>query len=245
MSIIIPTLLAAADQIISLLVGLAVLVIWIIGQIAEARKQKPPLRPEPGQPPDRRARGDQADQLRSEVEEFLRQAAGKEREAAPPRRQAVVPPPAQARPPRKSSTVEVLIDDDPSALEVQMLEPPSRVSRGPAREAAVKNAPARSAREKPPDRPVHEIRERTFAERISHLGERVALADDQMSANVHAKFDHAVGRLSGAPIASAFQAPIAEIAPARQIADMLSSPTGVRQAIVLGEVLIRPEHRWD
>ena len=62
---LLPPLLAAAEQVISLIIGLGVLVVWVLGQISEARKQQrrgeradfDAPRERPGQP-------DQADQLR-------------------------------------------------------------------------------------------------------------------------------------------------------------------------------------
>jgi hypothetical protein len=89
-----------------------------------------------------------------------------------------------------------------------------------------------------------------FSERASHLGERVGKADDKMEARLQSKFDHQVGRLGGA--ASTDTAAEEEAAPETggpapspgNLAQWLRSPDSLRQAIVLSEILERPEHRW-
>jgi hypothetical protein len=94
---------------------------------------------------------------------------------------------------------------------------------------------------------------REFSERTSHLGEHVGMADDDMDAHLHQKFDHKLGRLGGAlksqvsdSDASAYEQPQAAPASsgATEIAKLLRTPQNVRNAIVLSEILTRPEHRW-
>lgn len=78
----------------------------------------------------------------------------------------------------------------------------------------------------------------------SRLGQEVALADDRMDARLHKAFDHNVGQLSSRQeTTDALPA-----ASARSLADdvrqALRSQTSVRNAVVLNEILQRPEHRW-
>jgi hypothetical protein len=74
----------------------------------------------------------------------------------------------------------------------------------------------------------------------------VKKADAQFDVQLHQKFDHELGSLAnrGEDSRPVSAASIAALSPAAQIAGMLSSPDGVRQAIVLNEILRRPEERW-
>ncbi|MFH1264779.1 MAG: hypothetical protein ABIK89_03585 [Planctomycetota bacterium] len=114
----------------------------------------------------------------------------------------------------------------------------------------------------PDDRSVADhVRQGLGTERFDHLrpeltGE-VALADDRMAEHVHDVFDHEVSRLAGTPGESA-SLPGAEEAgtpddrvtlipatAAAGLAAMLADPGSLRQAIVLNEILQRPEERWQ
>jgi hypothetical protein len=73
------------------------------------------------------------------------------------------------------------------------------------------------------------------------------LEDQQFDDQLKAKFDHTVGTLTGSDVAAAEKAAQeANMAamPAAQIAAMLATPDGVRQAIVVNEILRRPVDRW-
>jgi hypothetical protein len=95
-----------------------------------------------------------------------------------------------------------------------------------------------------------------FSRRTSQLGGEVAQADRQIDQRLHQKFDHAVSRLAGVP-GEAAVAPVAIAIPdlAASISDLpvtsptdlallLTNPDSLRQAIVLNEILHRPEERW-
>jgi hypothetical protein len=86
-----------------------------------------------------------------------------------------------------------------------------------------------------------------IAEQTSHLGQRIIEDDHQFDVQLNAKFDHTVGTLTGSAVTAAEQAAAAVAAsetPAAQIAAMLATPDGVRQAIVVNEILRRPTDRW-
>ena len=85
-----------------------------------------------------------------------------------------------------------------------------------------------------------------FREEVSHLGLRVKHADEQFDVQLQQKFDHDVGSLTESRSADAYEQKAASAAdsPAAQIAAMLTTPEGARQAIVLNEILRRPEEQW-
>jgi hypothetical protein len=95
-----------------------------------------------------------------------------------------------------------------------------------------------------------------FRRRAAELGEEVAQADEQVEQRLHARFDHEVSSLAGTPGESAGM-PTAEQPPepeyranelpsaaAAGLAAMLGDAVGIRQAIVINEILTRPEDRW-
>jgi hypothetical protein len=88
---------------------------------------------------------------------------------------------------------------------------------------------------------------RSISEQSARLGQRIIEEDHQFDVQLKAKFDHTVGTITGSSVAAAEQAAIAAAAsetPAAQIAALLANPDGVRQAIVLNEILRRPNERW-
>jgi hypothetical protein len=87
-------------------------------------------------------------------------------------------------------------------------------------------------------------RSKSIAQQVSHLGQRIVAEDQQFDVQLKAKFDHTVGTLAGTAVSSAELTPVERETPASQIAAMLASPEGVRQAIVLNEILQRPTDRW-
>jgi hypothetical protein len=87
-------------------------------------------------------------------------------------------------------------------------------------------------------------RANTIAQQASSLGKRIIADDQQFDQQLKAKFDHTVGTLASETAAEVALVPVAPATPAAQIAAMLSNPDGVRQAIVLNEVLTRPTDRW-
>jgi hypothetical protein len=97
---------------------------------------------------------------------------------------------------------------------------------------------------------------RQFDRSAAELGDAVFQADTLLGRHLHDVFDHDLSRLAGAPGESA-QAPrvdeaaepqdrVHELPPtaAAGLAALLSNASTVRQAIVINEILQRPEHRW-
>ena len=94
-----------------------------------------------------------------------------------------------------------------------------------------------------------------FAERISHLGEVVDRADDRMEAHLQGYFEHKLGDLGVTTSRTSestldddkprLAAPeVAPQTPPFDIQKLLRSPASIRDAIVLSEVLKRPEGPW-
>lgn len=113
----------------------------------------------------------------------------------------------------------------------------------------------------PDDRSVAEhVRQRIGTEKFDRvrpeLTGETALADDRMAEHVHEVFDHQVSRLADTPGESASlpaaeeaETPDDRVTPipataAAGLAAMLADPGSLRQAIVLNEILQRPEEHW-
>jgi hypothetical protein len=82
-----------------------------------------------------------------------------------------------------------------------------------------------------------------IAEHTRHLGEEVDLADEKLAAHLHQVFDHQIGHLkvtSGETALVKADRSSTELS-LDQIMRLLSSPGSVRDAIVMSEILRRPE----
>jgi hypothetical protein len=86
-------------------------------------------------------------------------------------------------------------------------------------------------------------RANTMTQQASSLGRRIIAEDQQFDQQLKAKFDHTVGTLAS-EAADVALVPVTQDTPAAQIAAMLANPEGVRQAIVLNEIMQRPTDRW-
>ena len=266
-----PILFAKLNEIISVLVGLAFLVMWVVNQINDAKKKQlaqaerpkgaapPPLAPAQaaaGAPPP-------ADPLRAQIDEFLRRAG------QPPKPLQPAPPqPAQQpmRPPAGRDEIVVLIDDPKATAPPRQPLADKLRSMGDAA-AALRGQPAKPPqppRERKPVLPQRVAQQRPasvaehvaerigavsqeFRKEVADLGERVKQADEQFDRQLQQKFDHTLGSLGDrdAPRADDQRQPAGgATSPAAQMAALLASPDGVRQAILLNEILLRPVDRW-
>lgn len=106
----------------------------------------------------------------------------------------------------------------------------------------------------------------SFEQQVSRLGEVTGQADERVEQRLHQKFDHQVGRLSEDAIygdkgqigtIGSEDMPSAasphdydadpnaisrgDVSP---ITDVFASPAGIRRAIILNEILRRPDDRW-
>lgn len=255
-----PILFAAPwNELVSVLVGLVFLVIWVINQINDARKKQAaeagqpvdvPLEPMEAAAPQPVAQGGgQADPLRAQVEEFLRRAGQQPKPPAPPR---------PARPTAKDEIVVLLDESQVAPPRKSLADQP----RGMSRPNVPSARPSATPKEPRPQQPrrvakarktvADHVAERsgaaseTFQKEVADLGSRVKQADAQFDVQLHQKFDHELGRLGdkSAATTSPPTAPVETKSPAAQIAALLASPDGVRQAVVLNEILNRPTDRW-
>lgn len=82
-----------------------------------------------------------------------------------------------------------------------------------------------------------------IAERTRHLGAEVDLADDKLESRLHQTFDHQLGQLKKTASTSA-ATPHATAAPevtVNELLRMLRSADSIRDAVVMAEILRRPE----
>jgi hypothetical protein len=241
-------LLADIGELLGAIITLGAIIFWVIQKIAEANKavQKRPNRPAAaaGRPVGQGG-GQQADPLRNQVEEFLRRA----NQGNPPR-QAGAPARKPAPPPVRE--IELLVDETAPQTTRQTISaplPPIAAQRTipplADRQQARRQAPSRKRKtlaEQADERAA--ARSKAIAQKVSHLGERIISEDRQFDDQLKAKFDHAVGTLAAETIREPAPSAATGASPAAQIASMLANPDGVRQAIVLNEILSRPIDRW-
>lgn len=164
------------------------------------------------------------DRLEKEIEAFLRKATGQ----APPPDPPPTPKPTPPEPPRKPRT----------------LAPP------PAKLASA--FPKRESVEEHVER--HMIRG-GVGERDSRLAETIERADERIESHLHTVFDHRLGKLGtdtsdtaireGTDAAAWTGRRSTDNPLARKLFDMMSSPSDVGVAIVLSEIVRRPEERWQ
>lgn len=260
-----PLLLAAGiNEIISVLVGLAFFVIWVINQINDAKKKqaaqeqkaqanlpRPPVEqpvaagagpPDPLRTPD---------PLRDQVDEFLRRA-GKQpaQPQAPPKKAArdevvVLLDDSAVAPPRKSLAEQVRAQAEAALRRANQTNPGGPSVPPPA--PTSKQRPAQRSGQPPRRKSVAErssFGQHDFNKEVADLGSRVKQADEQFDRQLQKKFDHELGSLASRPSAAPVEPTPQPPSPATQIAAMLANPDGVRQAVILNEILHRPTDRW-
>jgi hypothetical protein len=87
-----------------------------------------------------------------------------------------------------------------------------------------------------------------FTQRASQLGQQVSQTDDRVEERVRGVFDHQVGSLARkqarAPAFAESEPSELPITAAAGLAAVLSNADSVRQAILINEILTRPEERW-
>jgi hypothetical protein len=237
--------LAALENILSVVVPLLFLIFWVLGQMGEAKKKaaakaearrrhpQPAPRGQDAQLPKRAgpAHADQADPLRQQVEAMLREAGYGV--ADRPSEAPVAPPTAHGSAGR-DPTIEVLVGD-PAAVDVVPVDSArrkkgSRLSRpdpGP-----LVPGTARSIETQP------------LTEQASHLGDDIVAAEDRFESGLRAKFANDLGTLKDTHHEDAYEQRSDENLVAGRLASLLTNPEGVREAIILSEILNRPIDRW-
>lgn len=214
---------AAADSWITFIVFLVIMIVSAISQIAGNKKEapRPPApRPRP-RPPVRPAQAGPGQQgpVARELEEFLRRA-GRQPQARPPQPPGFPPQPGPgARPPAARPVVAQPVAAEP----IDDLEVVESVA--------------------------------------DHVGHSVGGLNAQLEQRANqpagmASYDRQMGQFDSSPAPAARAASLAEPAPPAEFVDslgptaaaglavILSTPTSLRQAILLSEIIQRPEHRW-
>lgn len=175
--------------------------------------------------------------MKDEVEEFLRRAAARRAQAEAKRRaeqqqqQQQAARPLQQRPQSITRTPlrtsEPIVEDVVEIIEAEEADISSRFSSSVAQNMRGTSEISRHA---------------------ASLGAEVDLADDKLEARLHKTFDHKLGALkdttTAAPVKVAMQTSEALLA-SMNLTRLLSNAQSIRNAIVLSEVLNRPEHRWE
>jgi hypothetical protein len=172
-----------------------------------------------------------------EVEEFLRRVAQMRAQAEAqaraqqqrPKPQPAPPPPRPAAPPPPARLV-------PARQEMVPLEP-VEVEIVDAELAEIGDSVGRHVTQ-------HLRGTEQIAEHTRHLGEEVDQADDKLESHLHQVFDHQLGKLkktASTTAAAPYDSPASDMS---ELLQMLRSPKSVRDAIVMAEVLRRPDDRW-
>ncbi len=242
-------LLAAAGDVLGWLIPIVFFVIWVINQLL-AGKGKPQQQQRqrrgaaqhpqaeramrPAQPGGRNvpeARGPAA-QLNEEIEQFLKRA-GQRRGENQPRERATRPPESRPRAPKQPpAPPRQPLREAPIDADVVLLDEPRHESVAASVEKHLQTT--------------------SFEKRAAHLTDDITRAEEQMEEHLQSAFGRRVGTLAGeAPVAKGGpvnDTPTAAVedapAAAAAFAQILRTPQGMRQAIELGEILARPEHRW-
>jgi hypothetical protein len=214
-----PLFAAGVDaELIKLIVIIVFGVLAGIGKLLATKAQQ-------GRPPAGNAQvpaSPAAAKMTNEIDEFMRRTAAKPRTtsgAQPVRR------PPTLRPAEKPVQAEVVADTPVGAKICKQVE--------------------------------RDLDTQEFTKRTTQLGSEVAQADKEIDQHLHQVFDHHVSKLEFVP-GEAANPPVA-VGPvelteqslldipatfATGLTDLLADPDSVRQAIVLNEILHRPEERW-
>lgn len=238
-----PVLLANWEGIVPVVIFL----LFAARQYLEARaaaKQEKEQAAEPAPvelPPDREGtqRGDAGargqDQRRrpsveSDVDDFLRKL-NEQRQA-------------EARTPRAEPREARTVDAPPGATPVAPSEP-ATAGRNTRRPPPRPTRSAESVTEHVRSHVDH-LAESHVAENAAKLASGIAGRDDQMAARMRDKFSHRLGALGSGDQATGDQSidRAGQASPAASIAAMLANPQGVRNAVLLNEILKPPQERW-
>ena len=240
---IVPILAIGVEDIIQVLIFLAP-VIWLVFKLqGQGEEKQPPPEPHQGEVPNPGAAhaeaarpqanpGDRS--LREEIEVFLKRVADQRGPQRPAEAEVL-------RPAQKNPVVAAQRDTPVRAEVVQ----DTLRDIGPLAGGSVSTHVEQH------------IDTGRLQAHASHLGEEVGYADDKLESRLHERFDHSVGRLGSSATDSlglqeSEESPYDAVAllvdqsvpDAAKITLLLRSHVGVRQAIILSEILRRPDERW-
>lgn len=228
-----PSFILLADA-LGNLIGLVLFLVvagiqWAVAKMREAQANQP--RP-PGAPPGRQPIAPPARDPKAEVAEFLRRVADLKAGRHEPAREANAPPPPPEpkRAPRRLAPASA---------------PRGDVSGAPAGLAPPQGLEGAANLPSVAQHVAEHVGKKKKRKRLTKLDE----VDERVETHVHQVFDHEVGSLSAkagdATLAAAGGKPAERPAPlAGLIAAMFRDPNNVRSAVILSEVLRRPDDRW-
>ncbi len=180
-----------------------------------------------------------------DIEEFLRKAAERRQQKsgggkAPDSRRPVARPQSPAPQPRRVQPEVV----EAEVVRAQPLNP--RVKNQKPKPARVKPSPKRNLREESVAEHVrNHIDTSSIATHAEQLGDRIANVHDQVDASIHQRLDHDLTAIDDAPsVTDSLSAAAMEdtgASMAEQLRKMLKNPKTVGHAILLAEVLRRPD----
>jgi hypothetical protein len=203
-----------AGEVVKLAVLILIFVVPVIGRLLAKIRQIPP--PDKRPLPPRPVVPDMADQ----IETFMRRAA-------------------QGQPARMAKPVIVQSSSPVVAKPVQAEVVADRPVGGQVSEHVQKY-----------------LDEQKFTQREGELGKEVAQADREIDQRLHQTFDHRVSELSAkqgeaATPTAAYEPPDLvgagadiPVTFATELLGLIGDPDSLRQAIILSEILHRPEERW-
>jgi hypothetical protein len=211
-------LFADLEDLLKLIVPILFIVVWVISQIMGNREAKPAPRQGPARPPADPDAPKQID-LRKEIESFLKQAAGgqeaiKEAQVI----EEVQPPPRQ----RQGREVP---------LEAEVLDDSATSGRLTTRHAVSSHVQQHLD--------THEL-----VDHAALLGADLEQTDERLEARLQATFDHNLGQFQNLEAASTAGSSQTVSLLAEEIFEVFRNPREVRLAIILNEVLNRPDDRW-
>ncbi|MCH2114611.1 MAG: hypothetical protein MK171_06850 [Pirellulales bacterium] len=214
-----------------------VFIFYIVGHVLSAkdnakdkpRRNRPPVAPvgNPDDPvltveppkPEGRAPADQAESLRSEIEDFVRRAKGK-----PPQREQPTPTP-KLQPGRQTVDNRQTLPQQPRRLpqlQQEELQPQLEPRADGVAEHVTKH-----------------LSSRHVTENAEQLGGQLSQVDKPVEKFLQSKFDRQLGRLEHAEMVTDDTKPTQDVA--GEIAAMLRSPEDMRQLIIAHEILRRPD----
>lgn len=238
---------AAIDP--GLIKGIVVLVIVIVSllralanKVAEAQREAA-RRARPPKPVAPKSN----DPLADEITDFLKRAAQTQRPKAAPPESKETPrrPPLPASPSR------------PPLAEAMKPFRPSQPAPIP-KPSEPRQAPVKAKRESVAEHVRDQLGSRKFAQvGTQGLGKEVSATDDKNESRLRGVFGHQLSELSSVggeasettaavpPASAADRFASAPVTNAAALAAFLANPATLRQAILVGEILHRPEERWN
>lgn len=212
----------------------------------------------------RQAKASGEDPFRSEVEEFLRRLSGEEAHQANPEQQAqaerarekqkhaqrLAAKQAEQRRREAHERRERQRREKARAKFEQAQSEPTQSQQGRYAPAQREPTPYDAARERsarvgdPLRSHLGHLEESQLAENAAQLGEQLSQTDERVAERLHRKFDHKLGKLEHREDRPDESANVVLPSTAESLAAMLANPEGLRNAILVNEILNRPADRW-